>query len=201
MLKRLFDFTASLAGLILLSPLLVATMLAIRLESPGPVFFLQERVGLEGRRFNIIKFRTMRQSAPAEGPQITIGQDPRITSIGYTLRKFKLDELPQLINVLRGEMSLVGPRPEVPTYMAHYTPAQRAIILSVRPGITDFAAIEFSDEADILAGAADPEVAYVQEIMPRKFALYERYVRERSFWLDLKLIAWTMGKIIKRRDR
>lgn len=201
MLKRLFDFTASLAGLILLSPLLVATMLAIRLESPGPVFFLQERIGLEGRRFNIIKFRTMRQSAPAEGPQITIGQDPRITSIGYTLRKFKLDELPQLINVLRGEMSLVGPRPEVPTYMAHYTPAQRAIILSVRPGITDFAAIEFSDEADILAGAADPEVAYVQEIMPRKFALYERYVRERSFWLDLKLIAWTMGKIIKRRDR
>ena len=201
MLKRLFDFTASLAGLILLSPLLVATMLAIRLESPGPVFFLQERVGLEGRRFNIIKFRTMRQSAPAEGPQITIGQDPRITSIGYTLRKFKLDELPQLINVLRGEMSLVGPRPEVPTYMAHYTPAQRAIILSVRPGITDFAAIEFSDEADILAGAADPEVAYVQEIMPRKFALYQRYVRERSFWLDLKLIAWTMGKIIKRRDR
>lgn len=196
MLKRLFDVLASLAGLILLSPLLISTMLAIRLESPGPAFFLQERVGLEGKRFRIIKFRTMRQSAPAEGPQITIGQDPRITPIGHTLRKFKLDELPQLINVLRGEMSLVGPRPEVPAYMARYTPEQQATILSVRPGITDFAAIEFSDEADILARAADPEAAYVQEVMPRKFALYERYVRERSFWLDLILIGRTLGKII-----
>ena len=199
MLKRLFDALASLAGLTLLSPLLIATMLAIRLESPGPAFFLQERVGLEGKRFRIIKFRTMRQSAPAEGPQITIGRDLRITPIGHTLRKFKLDELPQLVNVLKGEMSLVGPRPEVPAYMARYSPEQQAIILSVRPGITDFAAIEFSDEADILAQAADPEAAYVQEVMPRKFALYERYVRERSFWLDLTLIGRTLGKIVKRR--
>lgn len=199
MLKRLFDFTASLAGLMLLSPLLIVIMLAIRLESPGPALFLQERVGLEGKRFRIIKFRTMRQSAPAEGPQITIGQDPRITPIGHTLRKFKLDELPQLINVLKGEMSLVGPRPEVPAYMARYTQEQQAIILSVRPGITDFAAIEFSDEADILASTADPETAYVQQVMPRKFALYERYVRERSFRLDLKLIGRTLGKIVRLR--
>lgn len=201
MLKRLFDFTASLAGLMLLSPLLIVIILAIRLESSGPAFFLQERVGLEGKRFRIIKFRTMRQSAPAEGPQITIGQDPRITPIGRTLRKFKLDELPQLINVLKGEMSLVGPRPEVPAYMVCYTQEQQAIILSVRPGITDFAAIEFSDEADILASAAHPEAAYVQQVMPRKFALYERYVRERSFWLDLKLIGRTLGKIVQRRDQ
>jgi lipopolysaccharide/colanic/teichoic acid biosynthesis glycosyltransferase len=198
MLKRLFDFTASLAGLILLSPLLVATMLAIRLESSGPAFFLQERVGLGGKRFRIIKFRTMRQNAPAEGPQITIGKDPRITPIGHTLRKFKLDELPQLINVLKGEMSLVGPRPEVPAYMARYSPEQRAIILSVRPGITDFAAIEFSDEAEILAEASDPEAAYVEQVMPRKFALYKRYVEERSFWLDLTLILRTFGKIVTR---
>lgn len=201
MLKRLFDFTASLAGLMLLSPLLIVIMLAIRLESSGPAFFLQERVGLEGKRFRIIKFRTMRQSAPAEGPQITIGQDPRITPIGHTLRKFKLDELPQLINVLKGEMSLVGPRPEVPAYMARYTQEQQAIILSVRPGITDFAAIEFSDEADILASTADPEAVYAQEIMPRKFALYQRYVQERSFWLDLTLIGRTLGKIVKIRAR
>lgn len=200
MLKRLFDFTASLAGLILLSPLLIATTLAIRLESPGPAFFLQERVGRGGKRFRIIKFRTMRQNAPAEGPQITIGQDPRITPIGRTLRKFKLDELPQLINVLKGEMSLVGPRPEVPAYMARYTPEQQAITLSVRPGITDFAAIEFSDEAEILARSADPETAYVDQVMPRKFALYERYVQEQSFWLDLRLIARTLGKIVGRRD-
>lgn len=198
MLKRLFDFTASLAGLTLLSPLLAATMLAIRLESAGPAFFLQERVGLGGKRFRIIKFRTMRQDAPARGPQITIGQDPRITPFGHTLRKFKLDELPQLINVLKGEMSLVGPRPEVPAYMARYTPEQQAIILSVRPGITDFAAIEFSDEAKLLAEASDPEAAYVEQVMPRKFALYKRYVEERSFWLDLTLILRTFGKIVAR---
>ncbi|ODT65271.1 MAG: sugar transferase [Pelagibacterium sp. SCN 63-23] len=201
MLKRLFDFSASLAGLILLSPLLVAIMLAIRLEGPGPAFFLQERVGRGGKSFRIVKFRTMRQTAPLEGPQITIGQDPRITRLGHTLRKFKLDELPQLLNVLKGEMSLVGPRPEVPAYMARYTSEQQAIILSVRPGITDFAAIEFSDEAEILAKAPNPEATYVQEVMPRKFALYERYAREQSFWLDLTLITKTLGKIVERRDR
>lgn len=194
--KRIFDFTASLAGLLLVFPLLVVAALAIRFESPGPAFFLQERVGYRGKTFQIIKFRTMRRNAPSEGPQITVGADPRITRIGHLLRKSKLDELPQLINVLKGEMSLVGPRPEVPAFMARYTPEQRSVILSVRPGITDFAAIEFSDEAEILARAKDPETAYVDEVMPRKFALYKRYVDERSLWLDIQLIGRTVAKIV-----
>lgn len=196
--KRIFDFSASLLGLILLAPLLAAIAVAIRIESSGPAFFLQERVGLQGRLFRIVKFRTMRRNAPGEGPQITVGADPRITRLGSLLRRSKLDELPQLINVLKGEMSLVGPRPEVPAFMARYTPEQRAVILSVRPGITDFAAIEFSDEADILARARDPEEAYVNEVMPRKFALYKRYVDERSLWLDLKLIGKTLLRIAGR---
>ena len=140
----------------------------------------------------------MRRDAPAEGPQITVGADPRITRIGKLLRKSKLDELPQLFNVLKGEMSLVGPRPEVPAFMDRYPPEQKMVILSVRPGITDFAAIEFSDEAEILARASDPEAAYVDEVMPRKFALYKRYVDERSLWLDLKLIWRTLAKIVER---
>lgn len=196
--KRIFDFSASLLGLICLSPLLAVIAVAIRIESAGPAFFLQERVGLRGKLFRIVKFRTMRLNAPREGPQITVGADPRITRVGALLRKTKLDELPQLINVLKGEMSLVGPRPEVPAFMARYTPGQRAVILSVRPGITDFAAIEFSDEADILARAKNPEEAYVNEIMPKKFALYKRYVDERSLWLDLKLIGKTLLKIAGR---
>lgn len=198
LVKRLFDIAASLVGLALLAPLFAVIALAIRLESDGPALFLQERVGLEGKRFRIIKFRTMRPSAPAEGPQLTVGQDPRITPLGNLLRRYKLDELPQLINVFKGEMSMVGPRPEVPAYMARYTPEQRAIILSVRPGITDFAAIEYSDEAAILADAADPETAYVEAVMPKKFALYRRYVEERSFWLDMKLISRTLVKIVER---
>lgn len=197
-IKRIFDFSASLAGLILLAPVFAVTALAIRLESVGPAFFLQQRVGLHGRLFRIIKFRTMRRDAPAEGPQITVGADPRITRIGKLLRKSKLDELPQLFNVLKGEMSLVGPRPEVPAFMDRYPPEQKMVILSVRPGITDFAAIEFSDEAEILARASDPEAAYVDEVMPRKFALYKRYVDERSLWLDLKLIWRTLAKIVER---
>jgi lipopolysaccharide/colanic/teichoic acid biosynthesis glycosyltransferase len=195
--KRVFDFTASLVGLLLVSPLLAVVAIAIRLESPGPAFFLQERVGYLGKPFHIIKFRTMRRSAPSEGPQITVGSDPRITRIGHLLRKSKLDELPQLLNVVKGEMSLVGPRPEVPAFMARYTPEQRAVILSVRPGITDFAAIEFSDEAEILARAEDPETAYVNEVMPKKFALYKRYVEERSLWLDIQLIGRTVAKVVR----
>ncbi|MGB3538556.1 MAG: sugar transferase [Mesorhizobium sp.] len=197
-LKRVLDFSASLAGLVLLAPFLALVAIAIRLESAGPAFFLQERVGYQGRPFRIIKFRTMRRTAPAEGPQITVGADPRITRVGGLLRKSKLDELPQLINVLKGEMSLVGPRPEVPAFMERYLPEQRTLILSVRPGITDFAAIEFSDEAEILAQASDPEEAYVNEVMPRKFALYKRYVEEQSLWLDLKLIGGTLARIVGR---
>jgi len=194
-LKRTLDFCISFFGLVLLAPFFAMIALAIRLESPGPAFFLQERVGYRGRLFRIVKFRTMRRNAPKEGPQITIGADPRITRIGGWLRKTKLDELPQLINVLKGDMSLVGPRPEVPAFMSRYPTEQRDLILSVRPGITDFAAIEFSDEADILARADDPQEAYVNEVMPRKFALYKRYVDGQSLWLDLKLIGKTLAKI------
>ncbi|MEO9624190.1 MAG: sugar transferase [Qipengyuania citrea] len=195
--KRFLDVTASLAGLMVLWPLLAVVALAIRLESPGRAFFLQERVGRYGRRFQIVKLRTMRAAGPGSTRQITVGADARITTLGHFLRKTKLDELPQLVNVLKGEMSLVGPRPEVPAYIDRYTPEQRAIILSVRPGITDFAAIEFSDEADILARAQDPEAAYIEQVMPMKFKLYERYVREQSLRLDLKLILLTLIKITK----
>jgi lipopolysaccharide/colanic/teichoic acid biosynthesis glycosyltransferase len=196
--KRLFDFTASLAGLLLLSPLLAMIAIAIRLESPGPAFFLQERIGRHGRRFRIVKLRTMRSPRPGEARQITVGADPRITRLGHILRKTKLDELPQLLNVLKGEMSLVGPRPEVPAYFRLYTPEQQRLLQSVRPGITDFAALEFSDEAEILGRAPDPEAAYVNEVMPRKFTLYARYIEEQSLLLDLRLILRTLARIINR---
>lgn len=198
--KRAFDISASLAGLVVLSPLLAAAAIVVRAESPGPALFLQERVGRHGRSFRIIKLRTMRAARPGETRQITVGADPRITRFGRFLRRTKLDELPQLINVLKGEMSLVGPRPEVPRYVARYSPEDRAILLSVRPGMTDFAAIEFSNEAELLALAADPDAAYVEEIMPQKFALYKRYVEERSLLLDLTLIFRTLLKIARPRD-
>jgi lipopolysaccharide/colanic/teichoic acid biosynthesis glycosyltransferase len=198
--KRAFDVSASLAGLVVLSPLLAVAAIVIRAESPGPALFLQERVGRYGRSFRIIKLRTMRAAQPGETRQITVGADPRITRFGRFLRRTKLDELPQLINVLKGEMSLVGPRPEVPRYVERYSPENRAILLSVRPGMTDFAAIEFSDEAELLASAADPDTAYVEEIMPQKFALYKRYVEDRSFLLDLTLIFRTVLKITRHRD-
>lgn len=196
--KRLFDFIASLAGLILLSPLLAIVAIAIRLESPGPAFFLQERIGRHGRPFRIVKLRTMRSPRSGETRQITVGADPRITRLGHILRRTKLDELPQLLNVLRGEMSLVGPRPEVPAYFERYTPEQQLLLRSVRPGITDFAALEFCDEAEILGRAPDPEAAYVNDVMPRKFALYARYIEEQSLLLDLKLILRTLAKLIDR---
>lgn len=195
--KRIFDVAASLAGLIAMLPLLTIVALTIRLESRGPAFFLQERVGRHGRRFHIVKLRTMRLPRPGETRQITVGADPRITRLGHFLRKTKLDELPQLLNVLKGDMSLVGPRPEVPAYIERYTPAQQTVILSVRPGITDFAAIEFCDEAEMLARATDPEAVYVKEVMPKKFELYARYVEEQSLLLDLKLILRTLAKIIR----
>ena len=140
----------------------------------------------------------MRAARPGETRQITVGRDPRITRFGHFLRQTKFDELPQLINVLKGDMSLVGPRPEVPAYIERYTPDERAVLLSVRPGMTDFAAIEFSNEAEILAAARDPEAAYVNEIMPKKFALYRRYVEEQSLALDIKLIFRTVLKLVRR---
>ncbi|HEY4083322.1 MAG TPA: sugar transferase [Burkholderiaceae bacterium] len=196
MIKRLFDIAASGLGLLLLSPLLIAVAVWIRLDSRGPVLFRQERVGRFGRPFMIHKFRTMR--VDNAGLQITVGEDARITAAGRFLRASKLDELPQLWDVLRGAMSLVGPRPEVPRYVALYPADLREIVLSVRPGITDLASLEYRDEGAVLARAADPERAYVDEVMPAKLALSARYVREASMTGDLRLILATVRAILRR---
>ncbi|MBS1937768.1 MAG: sugar transferase [Bacteroidetes bacterium] len=194
MLKRVFDICFSAVLLVLLSPLLLVFALAVALTSPGGAFFRQVRVGRGGRTFMLLKFRSMRPGSEAQG-QLTIGgRDPRITGVGYCLRKTKLDELPQLWNVLRGDMSVVGPRPEVPKYVALYTAEQRAV-LGVRPGITGMASLHYIDENELLARAADPESAYIHEVMPAKLALDLRYVREQSFLLDLRIILATVGKV------
>jgi len=196
MSKRLFDVLAAACGLLLLAPVLFAIALWIRLDSPGPALFRQRRVGRHGRLFDIYKFRTM-ADRPDDGRQLTVGADPRITRAGRFLRRTKLDELPQLLNVLEGTMSLVGPRPEVPRYVDRYPPAVRQTVLSVAPGITDLAAILFKDENDILGHAPDPERAYVETILPVKLEYYQRYVRERSFWLDLHILFRTLAAILR----
>jgi lipopolysaccharide/colanic/teichoic acid biosynthesis glycosyltransferase len=189
MLKRGFDVVFSVCALLLLSPLLLAVALLIKLDSPGPVFFRQIRVGLDGREFRIYKFRTMKVDSGSQGPQITVGGDSRITRSGAILRRYKVDEIPQFLNVLVGDMSVVGPRPEVPRYVAMYPVETRRVVLSVRPGITDLASIEYRDESELLAASNDPESTYVKQIMPGKLRHYERYVRERSFLGDLAIVA------------
>jgi lipopolysaccharide/colanic/teichoic acid biosynthesis glycosyltransferase len=196
MSKRAFDVVAAAFGLVLLAPLFVAIALWIKLDSPGPVFYRQQRVGRGGVLFNIFKFRTMYVRA-ADARQLTIGRDPRITRSGHFLRHYKVDELPQLLNVLQGSMSLVGPRPEVPRYVACYPPQVRAQVLSVAPGITDWASILYKEESTILGQASDPERAYVETILPTKLDYYLRYVRERSFWLDLRIIWRTLLAILR----
>jgi lipopolysaccharide/colanic/teichoic acid biosynthesis glycosyltransferase len=194
MVKRAFDILFALVLLLLLLPLLSIFAFAVALTSAGGAFFRQERVGRNGRLFRLLKFRTMRPGSEAKG-QLTIGgRDPRITGVGYFLRKTKLDELPQLWNVLVGNMSVVGPRPEVPKYVAMYSDEQRAV-LSVRPGITGMASIDYIDENELLARSADPERAYIEEVMPAKLALDLRYVKEQSFGLDLRIIFATVGKV------
>lgn len=194
MTKRAFDLCAAALGVLLLSPLMAAIALWIRLDSKGPVLFRQVRVGRYGIPFDILKFRTMSAQA---GPQqlLTVGRDPRITRAGHFLRKYKLDELPQLFNVLNGTMSLVGPRPEVARYVACYPPRERALVLSVKPGVTDWASILYKDENAILGQAPDPEQAYIDTILPTKLEYYVRYVHERSFWVDLRIIARTLRAI------
>ena len=194
-IKRAFDLAASGIGLLLLSPLLLALAAWIRLDSPGPVFFRQERIGLRGRPFRIYKFRSMR--VDHSGPQITVGADDRITRSGHIIRAYKLDELPQLLNVFLGDMSLVGPRPEVPRYVALYPADVRAEVLSVRPGITDLASVQYRSESTLLAQSADPERTYIDTILPAKLALCRQYVRERSLGLDLKIIGMTLGILLK----
>jgi lipopolysaccharide/colanic/teichoic acid biosynthesis glycosyltransferase len=196
MSKRAFDLLAASIGLILLSPLFALIALWIRLDSPGPVFFRQLRVGRNGVLFDILKFRTM-VYRPDDGRQLTVGRDQRITRAGRLLRHYKLDELAQLINVVQGTMSLVGPRPEVPRYVACYPPEVRALVLSVAPGITDWASILYKEESTILGRALDPEQAYLETILPTKLEYYLRYVRERSFWLDLRIIFRTLAAIVR----
>jgi lipopolysaccharide/colanic/teichoic acid biosynthesis glycosyltransferase len=198
-IKRLFDTVFSALVLQVLLPVFVVIAVWIKLDSRGPVFFRQVRVGQWGREFRILKFRTMLVDAPLKGPQITVGRDPRITRSGHVLRKYKLDEFPQFINVLLGQMSVVGPRPEVPRYVAMYPQQFRDLLLSVRPGVTDTASIEYRDENELLAQSDDPERTYIEEILPAKLAYYESYVRNRSFWGDIKIIAQTFRLAVLRR--
>jgi len=198
MAKRLFDLLLSTLGLLALAPLLLLIAVWVKLDSPGPVLFRQERVGRYGQPFRIHKFRTMRHEPAGQGLQITVGADRRITRVGGFLRASKLDELPQLLDVWLGDMSLVGPRPEVPRYVAHYPAELREKVLSVRPGITDIASIEYRDESAVLARAADPEQAYVQEVLPHKLALAARYVERSSLMLDVWLIWRTVVAIVRR---
>lgn len=196
-LKRIFDIVASVCGLLLLMPVLLVVAALIRLDSRGPVFFRQERIGLGGRPFLIHKFRTMR--VDHGGPELTAASDSRITRVGESLRRYRIDELPQLIDVLAGHMSLVGPRPEVRRYMDRYPEEDRAKILSVRPGMTDWTSIRFRNESEMLRRAKDPEIAYVTEIMPIKARMYREYVDHRSFWGDMAILGATFLAIVSRK--
>ncbi|OHX16943.1 sugar transferase [Chromobacterium amazonense] len=197
MIKRLFDIAASGLGLALLALPLLAVALWVKLDSPGPVFFRQVRVGRGGMLFRIHKFRTMQVDTERHG-QLTVGADSRVTGAGRILRKTKLDELPQLIDVLFGDMSLVGPRPEVPKYVAHYPEDVKGIVLSVRPGITDWASIRMIDENEILGRADDPERAYIEQVLPEKLGYYVRYAETHSLFEDVRIIVATLMKIVTR---
>lgn len=194
-MKRAFDISLSLLILACFLPLGLLLLLVIRLESKGSAFYFQQRVGLNGRLFYLIKFRSMRLDSD-KGSQITIGnRDPRITRSGYFIRRFKLDEFPQFINVLKGDMSIVGPRPEVPYYVSLYTPEQRKV-LAVKPGITDYASIAYFHENELLAQALDPQQTYIDEVLPAKLALNQRYISNPSRFKDLEIMWLTAKKIV-----
>lgn len=194
MLKRLFDILFSFFGLMLLSPFLLIIALIIKLTSKGPVFFKQERIGLNGKPFKLYKYRSMRVDAEKSGQLTVGGRDPRITGIGYFIRRFKIDEFPQFINILKGEMSFVGPRPEVRRYVELYNEEQRRV-LEVRPGLTDYASIKYIDENEILGASDDPEKTYIEEVMPDKLKLNLKYIDEVGIVADIKLIFKTVFKI------
>jgi len=194
--KRIFDFVCALIGFLVLSPLLVIIAILIKVESKGPVFFFQERMGKEGKIFRLVKFRSMYVDPAQEKKGFTPGDSSRITRIGKFIRKTKIDELPELINVIKGEMSLVGPRPEVPKYAKFYKDDYDEI-LKVKPGITDYASIEYRNENELLAGAEDVEKVYLEEILPKKIEYYKKYLRDISFLTDLKLILRTIWGILK----
>lgn len=194
-MKRLFDILASGLGLVVLSPLFAVLAVWIKADSRGPVFYRQTRVGRDNKDFRLFKFRSMRPDSDRLGLITVGGHDPRVTRSGYYIRKYKLDELPQLINVFKGDMSLVGPRPEVRKYVDMYTPGQMRV-LSVRPGITSLASIRYRNENDILAAADDPDRCYVEKVMPDKLAIDLEYVGRATLWNDIKLIFSTFKEII-----
>ena len=195
MMKRLFDFLASFVGLIFLSPLFVLIALWIKFDSKGPIFFRQKRVGQKGKGFKIHKFRTMKDFSEDQG-KLTVGEDNRITQCGRLLRKFKFDELPQLIDVFIGNMSLVGPRPEVEEFIDIYPVDMRNKILSIKPGITDTASILMANENDILGKYENPRQAYIEHILPIKQKHYLNYVENNSMWGDIKIILLTLKRVI-----
>lgn len=197
MTKRIFDILISTIGIAILAPLFVVVAILIKLDSSGSVFFTQERIGRYGRKFHIYKFRSMAQIQNADELKITVGNDRRITKIGFYLRKYKIDELPQLFNVLLGEMSIVGPRPEVEEYVNYYSQQNKNSVLSVRPGITDLASIRFRNESDILAAEANPHGAYINKILPKKLRYCRFYVSKQSVCLDLKIIFMTFMVIVR----
>lgn len=196
MVKRLFDAVASAAGLLVLSPLLLLLALWIKLDSAGPVLYAAPRVGKGGRLFRMYKFRTMVINADKVGGSSTPDDDPRITRVGRMLRRYKLDELPQLLNVLNGTMSLVGPRPQVKWAVDLYTPEQREV-LTVPPGITDYASIHFPNEGEILRGSTDPDRDYMEKIHPEKMRLSLEYVRRRSLGTDVAVLARTFAAVLR----
>ena len=194
-MKRFVDIISSLIVLLIGLPFFLVIAVLIVVSSKGGVFFIQKRVGKNNVDFNLLKFRTMKPDSELKG-QITVGgKDPRITKVGYWLRKFKIDEFPQLINVIKGDMSIVGPRPEVRKYVSLYTNEQLKV-LTVRPGLTDIASIEYIDENELLGKSANPEETYISEIMPEKLKLNLRYIAHQSLWLDIKLIFKTFFKIL-----
>lgn len=194
-IKRIFDFLVSLLGIIILSPIFIIVSIAIKIDSKGNILFLQKRVGRYGKEFNIYKFRTMVTDAEKIGKQITVGNDSRITKVGTFLRKTKIDELPQLFNVLKGDMSLVGPRPEVPKYVALYNEEQKNV-LNVRPGITDMASLRYRDENEILGKVENPEEYYINVIMKDKLSLNLEYIQKSNVFFDIYLIVKTIIKCI-----
>lgn len=196
MIKRLFDIVFSISGILILSPFFILISILVMVTSAGGAFYRQVRVGKNGKEFKLFKFRTMRMGSDKAGA-LTIGmRDSRITRIGYYLRKYKLDELPQLFNVLIGDMSFVGPRPEVPKYVALYTPEQKSV-LKVKPGITDYASIVYSEENALLANAENPEELYINKVMPAKLKLNMRYIQDMSLRTDMGIILKTIGKIFR----
>lgn len=193
--KRIIDFTLALGGLTILSPMLIVVALFIKLDTAGPVLYQGNRVGLHGKPFKMMKFRTMVVGADKLGGSSTPNDDPRITRVGKFLRRYKLDELPQLLNVLRGEMSFVGPRPQVQWAVDLYTEEERRV-LTVRPGLTDYASLKFADEGEILKGSTNPDKDYMEKIYPEKMRLGLEYIEKQSLWTDLHIILQTIRTLI-----